>query len=278
MYLRSGRRSTRNADGVEHVVDLGYLSLQRVPLALADAVAPPLWLAFASGDHTGEGPLERLSPLWLEPVAVPLWAQVTYPCQFELLAGPGSLPKHVILRTEGLSYFGGPEKGLERIRLSPPENKGHVVAEYSVRETLTVNGILLPRHATFRKFATFHNTAGQEPEHRWVYEVDIRVTNALPSSRRAGFVPAIVTKATLVDGRREGNPVEADYSTTHWPRYNDPQVQYAFRKADAQQRETLEFLAQHRARRPIRLLFFSVVTAALVALVIQWLRRKPKVH
>jgi hypothetical protein len=278
VYRRSGRYSTRDADGVEHIVDLGYLSWEKVPLALADAVCPPLWLAFASGEHLGEGPHGRLPPLWMEPVMASLVVGISYPCAFELLAGPGSLPMSVILRTEGISYFGDPVKGLQRIRLAPPEDKGYVVAEYTVRETLTMHGMLLPRRASFRKYATFPGKPGQELEHRLVYEVDIRVTNAQPSVRRTSFVPAIVTKTTIVDGRREGNPVEADYAATSWPRFDDRLVQYAFREADQRQRQTLDFWAQLRTHRLSRLLFFAVLTAMLVVLVAQWLRRKPKLQ
>jgi hypothetical protein len=108
--------------------------------------------------------------------------------------------------------------------------------------------------------------------------VDIRVTNALPSVRRTSFVPAIVTKTTIVDGRREGNPVQADYATTSWPRFDDRLVQYAFREADQRQRQTLDFWAQLRARRLSRLLFFAVLTAMLIVLVAQRLRRKPKLQ
>lgn len=278
VYRRSGRYSTLDADGVEHIADLGYLSRQKVPLALADTVIPPLWLAFASGDQLGEGPEGRLPPLWMEPVMGSLVEGVSFPCQFEMLAGAGTLPRSLILRTEGVSYFGDPVKGVQRIRLSPPGDKGYVVAEYTVRETLTLNGLLLPRNASFRKYATFAGKPGQEPERRLVYEVDIRVTQALPSNRRSSFVPKLVTKTTIVDGRREGNPVEADYSTTDWPRFDDPLVQNAFRRADARQRETLNYWAQFRASRLIRLLFFTAVTAMLVVLVVQRLRRNPKLQ
>ncbi len=247
VYRRSGRYSAWHADGVEHIVDLGYLSRRKVPLALADAVIPPLWLAFASGEHLGEGSTGRLPPLWMEPVMGSLVEGVSFPCQFDLLAGPGSLPKSVVLRTEGVSYFGDPVKGLKRMRLSPPGDKGYVVAVYTVRETLTLNGLLLSRNASFRKYALFPGRPGREPERRLVYEVDIRVTQALPSSRRSSFAPKLITKTTIVDGRREGNPVEADYSTTYWPRFEDPLVQNAFRRADARQREALNLLALQRA-------------------------------
>lgn len=273
-YLRSGRHSSLSTGGVENIADQGFLSRQTIPVALADAVMPPLWLAFASGDYLRRSSPERLPPLWVEPVSISLLDQVAYPCQFEWLAGAGSPPRSMLVRTEGIHYVSDTVNGFQRLRLSPPHDRGYVRAEYTVRETLSLNGVQVPRSATFRLYGLA--PLNQELKHRLIYEIDIRATNLLETVRRRTFLPTIVTKTTIVDGRREGNPVEANYAATHWPRYDDPLVRYAFRKADREHRSTLDFWAQHRSRRLSSLLFFVAVTGTLVALVIQWLRRRPK--
>lgn len=276
MRICSGRHSSRSVDGVEKIADLGFLCRQTVPVVLADAVMPPLWLAFASGDYLRRISPERLPPLWVEPVSISLLDQVEYPCQFEWLAGAGSPLRSLLVRSEGLHYVSDPVKGFQRLRLPPPHDRGYVRAEYTVRETMSLNGVQLPRSATFRLYGLA--PLNQELKHRLLYELDMRATNLLEAVRRRTFLPTIVTKTTIVDGRREGNPVQADYAATSWPRYDDPLVRYAFRKADRDHRSSLGFVALQQSRRLSSLLFFVAVTGTLVALVILGLRRSPKLQ
>lgn len=273
-YYRSGRRSIVTGAGVDQIADQGYLTLEFVPIAQPEPVIPPLWLAFASGGFLKNEPQPtRLPSLWVVPVPLSLLDQVSFPCWFELLEGAYPVPRHAVIRWEGVSYAFDPKRGLLRYRSSDPDDSGWVKAEYAVGEALTVNGAQLPRSARFREYARV--SRNQQSEHRPVSEIDIRVTNAQATVRRRDFVPAIVTKTTIIDGRRVGNPVVADYSSTNWPHFDDPRVRYAFRKADAAHRETLFYLSQRQSWRLSRLIFFAALTAIVITAIVHWLRRRP---
>ncbi len=274
IYCRSGHRSGVTEEGVNQTADLAYLSWESVPVADPEPVIPPLWLAFASGSLLrDETQPARLPPLWAVPVPLSLRDQVSFPCRFELLEGAYPLPRHVEMHWEGIYYGYEPTQGLLRFRSADPGDSGWVKVEYAVEETVTVNGAQLPQSARFREYVRV--SRDQQHEHRLVQALDIRVTNALATVRRRDFVPVIVTKTTIIDGRRVGNPVVADYSSTNWPRFDEPRVRYAFRKADEAHRETLFFLSQRRSWRLTRLIFFAALTATVIVALVQWLRRKP---
>lgn len=271
VYRRSGRRSGTTSDGVDHIVDLAYVTTAVVPTALSDATIPPLWFAFASGSAHQNGPLKHILPLWLVPVPNSLLGQVKFPIQCDLYQDPLSLPERAHFRSEGVSYAFDHTVGLLKSRWPPPYDLGYVIAEYAVQETRRVRNGLLPTRAVYRQYGLV--PSNRQMIHQLLYELNIRVTNVLEEAVRDSFVPRIITKTTIIDGRRSGNPVEADYVATNWPSSSDPSLLYAFRKADEADRNLKAFLGPGRPWRLNRLIFFLAVAATALVVVLLRLRR-----
>ncbi len=269
LYHRSGRRSGTTSDGVDHIVDLGFLSRVVVPVALADVTIPPLWFAFASGDSLRKAPPKKLVPLWLLPIPTRFRDQVTFPIRFDLLGGATPLPRRATIRSEGVEFAYDPMAGLRHGSSPPPYDKGFVLAEYFVSESTPLGTGIIPKLATYRQYGLV--SSDHRVQHTLLYELNISVTNALDDATPDSFIPRIITKAAIQDSRLAG---EADYAHTNWPNLNDPAVQYAFRKAEEANRNLKAFLGESTPWRLNRLIFFVTVAATALVVVVLRLRRK----
>ncbi|RME89962.1 MAG: hypothetical protein D6766_13935 [Verrucomicrobia bacterium] len=272
VYHRTGRQSHRTDNGVIHLADNGYLSYESVPLAVAEPTLPPLWLAFAAGPHLkDEAPPIRMPPLWPTPIPISLLDEVSFPSRIEWMGGDHPLIRRAEILSEGVAWVFDPTQGLKRLPSADPAGQGRRRADYEVLETMTVDGIQLPRRARFRQY-TPPPPGQQEPE-RVFSEVHIQVTKARTTTDRQTFVPAIMTPTSVTDGRRLGNATLATYTSTNWPPFEAPMVQYAFRATDADQKLMLASLKERQSWPPLRLTFLLVVTATVALAIVHRLRK-----
>jgi hypothetical protein len=275
-YWRSGRRSTKNEQGIDHVVDIARISNNRIPEADSEVTILPLWFAFASGEMFRSEIPSEFAPLWFVPVPAQLQGKVRFPIECELADQVWRLPRRALFRSEGKSYTYDPVAGLLVSRLPAPYHEGFPLAEYVVEEPLRLDGGLLPKRARYWQRGIVSSNG--QPALVTLYEISLSVTNALPSAQRDVYVPRIITKAGIEDRRIQDKPIAASYTATNWPEVRDRMVQYQFRKAEEAERNLKTMLASQQSGRLNRLIFFGAVTATAIVVVALLLRREQHQH
>jgi hypothetical protein len=167
---------------------------------LDDAVAGHLWLMFASQCYWTNLKTNRLTPIydWEASIAHPGKRSPDVRAEWDLLGGPGSLPKEV-------RYF-------------PVEGLPHVV--YRATGSNLVNGILIPT-GFYLEQHSIRPFNGIDLTEKWV---DVVVTAVRPVCSRASLIPSPGGKTLVIDRRVDGgaptnrppaypNPVRGEWAT-----------------------------------------------------------------
>jgi hypothetical protein len=175
-----------------------------VPVGQLDnAVTGHLWLMFASQGYWTNLKSDRLTPVYEWQASVASRGQtITVPAQWELLAGPGSLPREV-------RYLGEWQ-----------ETNGL----YKVTGTNSAGGTLIPSGFFFEE-----RHVGSIPPDSLVHEmalrkrVDVEVTAVRPVCSRASLLPSPLPITTVIDYRLgPGVPLAGSTQITRPPSYRNP--------------------------------------------------------
>lgn len=199
--------STNASDIYEYIFPTESISQQKSAASLAtilpskipigpldDAVAGHLWLMFASQCYWTNLKTNRLTPIydWQASIANPANRSPDVRAEWELLDGPGSLPKEV-------RYF--PKEG------GLPNVVYRITGSILVGGTLIPNGFYLEQHP-IRPFN------GIDLTEKWV---DVVVKGVRPVCSRVILIPSPNGKTLVIDRRVDGG-----VPTNRPPSYQNP--------------------------------------------------------
>jgi hypothetical protein len=181
-----------------------FIIPNNVPVGQLDnAVTGHLWLMFASQSYWANQKTARLTPVYEWQASVAARGQMTtMPAEWDLLAGPGSLPREV-------RYLG-----------EWKETNGL----YRITGTNSVGGTVIPSGFFFEE----RHVGGLAPD-SLVHEmalrkrVDVEVTAVRPVCSRASLLPSPPAITTVTDYRLgPGVPLGGDPRITRPPAYRNP--------------------------------------------------------
>lgn len=272
-YYRSGQPDPRKQGVANKSVDSGIIGYHSIPSSFADDTLQVLWFAFASGSEFRNGPPAEFPPIWGIGVPVQLQAKAMFPMECQLADRVLNLPDRAIFRSTGKQFvYDEVKERVLAIPHLPPYDRGFVIAEYAASGHLGLAGGLVPKagHFSLRAFVRSNNP----PVLVTSYEVRFKVTNAVESADRSSYVPQIVAATGIGDTRVRNRPLAASYIATQWLAVTDRIVTYQFKQTEEARRGYNESLTTRSGRGLTRLLFFVMVTAALIAAVVNHLRKK----